>query len=279
MATPSSTSRWQKSSVFCHFLAMQSTYADTVINSEGTVATGKGGVGRLELERIHRTGLARIGKGLAIVLCAVSWKANAKAHPAQTCYRVNVQLSSRIEAPPDLLRDGEDAASTIFAAIHVQLVWADQTHENSKAVAGCAGELTVHDLGVKIVPYAPANVSDAAVAMAMPYPDSSPRVVIFYDRLEPLLRWRPVPEATVLGYVLAHEITHVLQGIARHSEMGIMRARWTDNDFKLMRIKVLTFTTQGVQLIRERLALPDTSANSLVLPDATSDRLSPKEEL
>src|SRR5208282_5160871 len=104
----------------------------------------------------------------------------------------------------------------------------------SKAVAGCVGEPATHDLAVEIVPHAPASFSDVALAMAMPYADSGVRIVIFYDRVEPLLRGHHAPEATILGYVLAHEIGHVLQGIARHSEAGIMRACWTDNDFKQM---------------------------------------------
>jgi predicted Zn-dependent protease len=67
-------------------------------------------------------------------------------------------------------------------------------------------------------------------------------------------------EATILGYVLAHEIAHVLQGIARHSATGIMRARWTDNDLRQMGIRVLAFTPEDVQLIRRLLAHRDASA-------------------
>jgi hypothetical protein len=89
--------------------------------------------------------------------------------------------------------------------------------------------------------------------MAMPYAASGVRIVIFYDRVEPLLRGHHAPQAKILGYVLAHEIAHVLQGIARHSDTGIMRARWLENDFKQMGIGALTFTGEDIQLIRHRL--------------------------
>jgi hypothetical protein len=95
--------------------------------------------------------------------------------------------------------------------------------------------------------------------MALPYADSGVRIVVFYDRVEPLLSGHHAPQATILGYVLAPEIAHVLQGVARHSETGIMRARWTDNDFKQMGIRVLRFTPEDVQLIRRRLAPRDAS--------------------
>src|ERR1700733_6131816 len=206
----------------------------------------------------------RAGISLATALCAISWNASAREHPGQDRYRVNVQMSSQVAAPPDLLRDGQQAASNIFAGIHVQLtwvklMWTDQMQQASNAAADCVGEAATHNLAVEIVPHAPASFSDDALAMALPYADSGLRIVVFYDRVEPLLRGHHAPQATVLGYVLAHEIAHVLQGIARHSETGIMRARWTDNDLKQMGIKVLTFAPEDVQLIRRRLAHRDAS--------------------
>ena len=211
-------------------------------------------------ERIHGGSRTRTRISLAMALFAVSWNANAREHPGQDWYRVNVQVSSQVEIAADLLRGGQQAANTIFAGIRVQLMWTGQMQPASTAVAGCAGGPATHDLAVEIVPHAPASFSDAALAVAMPYADSGVRIVIFYDRVDPLVRGHGAPQATVLGYVLAHEIAHVLQGIARHSETGIMRARWTNNDFKQMGAKVLLFTPEDVQLIRRRLAPHDASA-------------------
>jgi len=211
-------------------------------------------------QRIQGTGRARIGIGLATALCAISWNASASEHPGQDWYRVNVRMSSQVIAPRGLLRDSEQVATTIFAGIHVQLMWTGQMQRASNIVAGCVDEPATHDLAVEIVPHAPASFSDGALAMAMPYADSGVRIVIFYDRVEPLLQGHHAPQATVLGYVLAHEIAHVLQGIARHSETGIMRACWTDSDFKLIGVRQLMFTPEDVQLIRHRLPPREASA-------------------
>jgi hypothetical protein len=35
---------------------------------------------------------------------------------------------------------------------------------------------------------------------------------------------------SVTAVVLAHEITHVLEGTRRHSSTGIMKARWDNHD-------------------------------------------------
>jgi len=211
-------------------------------------------------QRIHGTGRARIGIGLATALCAISWNASAGEHPGQDWYRVNVRMSSQVVAPRGLLRDSQQVATTIFAGIHVQLMWTGQMQRASNLGASCVDEPATHDLAVEIVPHAPASFSDGALAMAMPYADSGVRIVIFYDRVVPLLQGHHAPQATVLGYVLAHEIAHVLQGIARHSETGIMRACWTDSDFKLIGVRQLMFTPEDVQLIRHRLRPREASA-------------------
>jgi hypothetical protein len=205
---------------------------------------------------------ARIGVGLATTVCAFACSASAKDHAGQNWYPVNVHLSTQVELPPSLVRDGQEAATTIFSRIRIQLTWTGQWQHASKAVGGCVGEPATRDLAIEIVRHAPASFSDVALAMALPDANSGVRIVIFYDRVTPLLRGHHAPQATVLGHVMAHEIAHVLQGVARHSETGIMRARWTQNEFSQMGIGVLTFAAQDVELIRRRLeCVASTSCN------------------
>jgi hypothetical protein len=59
---------------------------------------------------------------------------------------------------------------------------------------------------------------------------------------------------TVLAYVIAHEITHVLQGITRHSEEGIMKSKWTLKDYYQMRTRRFAFSPEDVDLIYEGIA-------------------------
>ncbi|MGD0136417.1 MAG: hypothetical protein ABSE57_30615 [Bryobacteraceae bacterium] len=196
---------------------------------------------------------------MATALCVISWNTNATEFTGQNWYQVNVQLNSQLQVPKNLLRDSQQAATVTFARIRVQLIWRGQNHQASKVVAGCMGEPATHDLAVEIVPHAP-SPRNVALATAMPLADSGVRILVFYDRVKPLLVGHHAPEATILGYVLAHEIAHVLQGIVRHSETGIMRASWTDTDFKLMGVRLLMFTPEDAQLIRRRLAPRDATA-------------------
>ena len=71
---------------------------------------------------------------------------------------------------------------------------------------------------------------------------------MFYDRI----KYKPAP-AELLAHVMVHEITHILQGISRHSDSGIMKANWSGEEFQRMRFKALPFTEEDVVLIRRGL--------------------------
>jgi hypothetical protein len=88
------------------------------------------------------------------------------------------------------------------------------------------------------------NFRPEAVAYALPYEAS--HIVVFYDRLRQHGSARlPV----VLAHVLVHEITHMLQGVCRHSESGVMKARWTTREYDEMAFQPLPFTPADVLLI------------------------------
>jgi len=88
-------------------------------------------------------------------------------------------------------------------------------------------------------------------AYATPYEGA--HTTVLYQRIA---RAHPEPYETqvVLAYVLVHEITHLLQGIARHSDTGIMKTQWGRADVWAMRNGKLTFEPIDVGLIRDGLA-------------------------
>lgn len=59
---------------------------------------------------------------------------------------------------------------------------------------------------------------------------------------------KPGTELHLLAYVFVHETAHILQGINRHSDFGIRKARWGDDDYFQMRGS-LAFTPTDVNLI------------------------------
>ena len=59
------------------------------------------------------------------------------------------------------------------------------------------------------------------LAYALPYEGT--HIVILFDRVR---KMQPNYVPAVLAHVLVHEVTHILQGIQRHSESGVMKAHW-----------------------------------------------------
>jgi hypothetical protein len=96
------------------------------------------------------------------------------------------------------------------------------------------------------------------LAFAQPYEG---RIVVFLDRVAELNRNKGL---SVLASVLVHEITHVLEGIDRHSATGIMKAHWNDHDYFEMRRKPLVFAQEDVNLIYDGLKVPRVASAGVV---------------
>jgi hypothetical protein len=97
----------------------------------------------------------------------------------------------------------------------------------------------------------PANFLAGAMGYSLPFRDSGTRITIFLDRLQPLIRRGEPFYSVILGHVLAHELTHVLQGFARHTGAGLMKAHWSEDDFQQMSIRPMTLTADDIQFIRK----------------------------
>ena len=112
---------------------------------------------------------------------------------------------------------------------------------------------------VRLAEHTPADYLPGALAFAKVY--EGVHITVFWDRIES--QFRLAPPVVVLAHVLVHEITHILQGINRHSESGVMKSRWTANDLRAMASKPLPFTALDVELIRHALeSRKDTGAKA-----------------
>src|SRR5438874_12967268 len=69
------------------------------------------------------------------------------------------------------------------------------------------------------------------------------------DRLKRMVAGRPTTTTFLVGEVLAHELGHVLQGVARHSETSVLKERWSEPEIRDMPWRLLHFTPYDVQLI------------------------------
>jgi hypothetical protein len=128
-------------------------------------------------------------------------------------------------------------SSDIFAGIGVKILW----HSPSNCPAEAIFITFSNDT--------PASLFPGALAYALPYEGT--HIVVFYDRVKS--KSKPSTTSCLLGHVIAHEVTHILQGVARHSESGVMKAQWTGADYLQMTWEPLQFTDADVMLIHSGL--------------------------
>ena len=141
----------------------------------------------------------------------------------------------------DIATRAEEIASRMFANIGVLLAW-----------RGSGNDCPTEAIIVNLTTRTPHGLRPNALAYALPHGASYVRV--FLDRIHELSVTCPSLERPLLAHVLAHEITHILQGTDGHSDRGVMKARWDQNDYYQMRSGGLAFTPEDVRLIRSSIA-------------------------
>jgi hypothetical protein len=181
----------------------------------------------------------------------------ALAVSAQATGKVQVCVNSSTHVPFFVMVRAETIASQIFATAGVAFEWRDA---GSAACRNSDQALTlVLDFHIHTAP----SDHPGALAYALPYQGS--HIVVLFDRFE----WSaggPSQVAAILAHVMAHEITHLLEGFARHSETGVMKAHWDGGDLRRMEFKPLPFDLEDVYLIQDGLrvsavgAMPGLSA-------------------
>jgi len=148
-------------------------------------------------------------------------------------------------------------ASRMFRDIGVTLQW----HAGTK-------HCPAGGIAVALDDHTPDSLKPGAFAYALPYEGTHIR--IFWDRIESASRPMSAQFTSVLlAHVLVHEITHILEGVSRHSATGVMKATWEAEDFNVMRWKGLSMAPEDVALIHSgmkiRAAAAAPSASTVAL--------------
>jgi hypothetical protein len=139
--------------------------------------------------------------------------------------------------PSPVLLLAEARATRMFSSAGVRIEWHGQTPDGRQVPEGA--------IAIRIAPQTPAGFLPRALPFTRPF--EGVHIIVFWDRIQRATR--PASPAVVLAHVMVHEITHILQGVDRHSNSGVMKARWTDKDYAAMAWKPLPFTPEDILLI------------------------------
>jgi hypothetical protein len=151
---------------------------------------------------------------------------------------VTVYLRDNANAGLQVKALAMDSAAKIFATAGVQIVWR----------VGLPSRSASHPIVIDLRADEPVTERPGALGYARVY--EGVHITVFYDRI----LHHGNATGVVLGHVMVHEIAHILQGVSRHSESGVMKAIWTTGDYREMYFRPLPFTPHDVMLIHQSLA-------------------------
>jgi len=139
----------------------------------------------------------------------------------------------------------EIVVTEIYRDIGIQVQWRATTRRPS----GCEATGGHAQIVVAVAATPPKGLSREALAYSTPSETIGPCVALLLDRFAETLRMNPKSGGSLLGHVLAHEMGHILQGVSRHSYEGVMKARWSLHDTRVMAFQRMRFSDEDRDLI------------------------------
>lgn len=183
--------------------------------------------------------------------------------------RFRVYNYARVDAAS--LANSEKVAEQIFSNVGLRVEWVDcpLSAATASKYPSCPADIATYEFVLRILPRTMAiklQPSGDFLGFAHPCPPTERAcpLTVFYDRIERLTE-KGYRGDRILGYAIAHEVTHLLIGPG-HSQEGIMRHEWTAQD--LQRI------SWGMQLdfsATERSQLRGAFQNRAFSPDSAPD--------
>jgi hypothetical protein len=206
--------------------------------------------------------MARFPYFLLIVslLSSAGWAARPAFQARSGNPQVIVSVYDHAGVPAKALLKAEKEVDRLLGQASVSVVWVNCPGKNS-GVSACGDESTTTQLIVRIVPRA-LTLSDIAYGAAFLGADGRGQYAdVFFASVRQLEHEEPrTNQAQVLGYVIAHEIGHLLLGSNAHSNLGIMKPYWSTSELQSISMGRLSFTQDQYVKIHERLDAETQSA-------------------
>jgi hypothetical protein len=177
-------------------------------------------------------------------------------------FKVRVCANPTAYTPTVVLVRAEAITSRMFGSAGVALEW------HSGAPAVCRGPQEAKTVVLDFAADTPPGDHPGAMAYARPY--EGVHIMVLYDRIERVCDGH-IQASALLAHVMAHEIAHLLEGVARHSQTGVMKAHWDAHDFSALFYKPLAFAPEDIELIQRGLRVRTADATSAT-PLAATER-------
>jgi hypothetical protein len=199
----------------------------------------------------------------SVVIGMCGWVAAAGAAEVG----VRVRLQDYANVPSVWLTKAKAVASGILENGGVTVFWSDCSPNSERRDLLCSIPSGPIDLYLRILSKDMAKRTQKT-RHSMGYAMMSGRfpsiASVFYHRAVELEAGKLGARAEILGGILAHEIGHLLLAESRHSGTGVLRARWGDQDLRMIACGRLWFTPEQaarmISLVTERVRAAQSAA-------------------
>jgi len=156
---------------------------------------------------------------------------------------------------PRCMMSAQTHVNSVYAAIGVRTIWTETRNPNQSP--GRATKYAPGQLLINIVTPEMSRrmaIAEDALGMAAVTPSSGGTIAyLLFDRIRDVARSAGRDLADILGFVIAHEIGHLLLPSGSHSPSGVMRPTWRPADFTFDAQPPQTFTSEQADGIRALL--------------------------
>jgi hypothetical protein len=188
---------------------------------------------------------------------------------------VTIQIHDYSRVPPESLSRATTVVTRLYDTIGVRTEWigvlrprerTESVRRDGKAPAAI-GQLTIIVLTTKMA--ARGRVADGVLGFAAVASEGMGRIAyVVYDRVRLLAAEAATPEGELLGFVMAHEIGHLLLPRGPQPSAGVMKGCWTAHDFHGMDVLKLGFSPQQALHIRRTIENEAATAAGMIADDA-----------
>lgn len=162
-----------------------------------------------------------------------------------------VKLFNDAAVANDVLHRAKEEAAWLLKSACVDPVWVPCLVVSVTNLAPCSAPIPAIELHILASP-ATNDFGEDTMGIAMPHFGSGDRAGVFLSRVRETAARNVgiIDVSDLLGYVMAHEIGHLLLHSTSHSSGGLMRAEFRPVDLKKAGQRQLRFTPDQAETIR-----------------------------
>jgi hypothetical protein len=176
---------------------------------------------------------------------------------------VTIQIHDYWHVSPDSLAHAREIVTATYAHIGVRTEWLGVVQQNEKHPGATrrGSTLRVPLAQITVIILTPrmaarGHVEEGALGFAaVPVEGMGMGRIAYaiYDRVRDTAARAAMNEDDLLGFVMAHEIAHLLLPPASHTQTGLMRGHWNVRDLQQTDVLKLGFSREEASSIRRML--------------------------